>query len=145
MCQITFRRANKGLRGSTLLHDLHSVVGRSADYIFLSYMFHVIARADGQTGRRHQKLDDVQDFIKIQEAKNCLLAVMIGQFMSCLLSQNIYHTKSDLTTALQYAVFFSLKLYQTSTICSSIWVYRFLWSCDYSIKSNHDAKTACRW
>lgn len=44
----------------------------------------------------HQKLEDVQDLIKIQEAKkqtkNSLLAVTIGHFVSCLVSQNVYHT-----------------------------------------------------
>ena len=41
-------------------------------------MLHIIARADGQTGRRQQKLDDVQDFIKIQEAKKKQKKQFIG-------------------------------------------------------------------
>lgn len=80
-------------------------MGRSADYIFLFYMFHVITLADR---KKQQKLEDVQDFMKIHEAKNCSLAAMIVQFVSCLFSQNIYHTMSNLTTILQYAQFFFL-------------------------------------
>lgn len=83
-------------RRSYMVSSLESVVGRSAD-LFVLHVPHVIAQADGkktkQAGqKKHQKLEDVQDLIKIQETKNSLLAVMIGHFVSCLVSQNIYHT-----------------------------------------------------
>lgn len=52
MCQITFIRANERVLAQRSYSV--SIVLRSADCIFLSYMFHVINQADGKTGRQKQ-------------------------------------------------------------------------------------------
>lgn len=72
MCQITFMRANENvwLDAHTCLQVWN--LSRAAQLILLSRWFHVIGRADGKTGGRKKlpKLEDVQDFVKIQETKN---------------------------------------------------------------------------
>lgn len=82
---------------SHMVSSLESVVGCSADLFVLHVPRHHPSGREKQAGqKKHQKLEDVQDLIKIQQpkkkTKNSLLAVMIGHFVSCLVSQNVYHT-----------------------------------------------------
>lgn len=71
MCQIAFMRANENVRldARTCLQVWN--LSRATQLIPLSRLLCVIGRADGKTGgrKKHPKLEDVQDFIKIQERK----------------------------------------------------------------------------
>lgn len=145
MCQITFRRANKGLRGSTLTR--FALCRGPLGWLYL-FVLHVPRHRPSRRTNRQKtsKIGWRSRFHKDTRGKKLFigsddLAVYVLSPFPEYLSHKVWFNNC----AAVCSVFFLLKLYQTSTICSSIWVYRFLWPCDYSIKSNHDAKTACRW
>lgn len=86
-------------RRSYMVSSLESVVGRSAD-LFVLHVPHVIAQADGkktkQAGqKKHQKLEDVQDLIKIQETKKQFIGSDDRAF--CVLSRFPEYLSHSLT------------------------------------------------
>lgn len=94
-------------RHSYMISVLYSPAAQLIISLCLACSTPSLRLAEKRANRKNsqQKLEDVQDFIKIQDAKSSLLAAMMGHFVSCLISQNIYHITSDLSTELQRALF----------------------------------------